>query len=88
MKQVTPRQIIERTRQLIETQKAKGFKPGWVYHQMASLAENKRQHVSAYSPMGLAESAHAIAAGTLSWKEFEEGLIDLYQQDLQYQNLI
>lgn len=84
MQQVKPQQIIKRTKQLIETQKAKGFKPGWVYHQMKNLVESKRRHVSAYSSMGLAESAHAIAAGNLS---FEEGLIDLYQQDLQYQNL-
>lgn len=88
MTQVKPHQIIERTKILIETQKAKGYKTGWVYHQMDKLVEGKRRHVSAYSPMGLAESAHAVAKGNLSLGEFQEGLKELYQQDLEYQKEI
>ena len=85
MIQVKPHQILARTKQLIETQNAKGYKASWVYHQMAKLVESKRRHVYAYSAMGLAESTHAVAAGNLSFDEFEDGLIELYEQDLQYQ---
>ena len=85
MKQVAkPQQITDKIEALIATQKSRGYKPGWVYHQM-QIAQEKAEGkgLSFYCYRGLASRALGVAKGEETLEELREVWNDDYEMHLE-----
>lgn len=90
-KDYTPEEIIQVIEQIIEIQIAKGYKTGWVYHEMTKRAEKAEANGGSFYGCGmnsddLAKYAHYIARGDNNIEDFAEMLKaewEMYQEAVQ-----
>ena len=89
MKQVArPRQIIEKIETLIATQRAKGYKPGWVYYQMQAAQERaEAKGLSFYCYRELDSRALGVAKGEENLEELREAWECDYEMHLEMEKM-
>lgn len=79
-KQIRPQQVTDRLGKIIQRQQQRGYKPGWVYHQMDKKVEQNWKHLChAYDAGQLASHALSIAKGKETLAEVEELLKDSWE---------
>lgn len=85
MKQVaTPQQITDKVKALVAIQKAKGYKPGWVYHQMqAAQEEAEAKGLSFYCYDELDSRALEVAKGEETLEALQEAWEGDYEMHLE-----
>ena len=85
MKQVAkPQQITDKIEALIATQQAKGYKTGWVYHQMEVVqAKAEAKGLSFYPYREISSRALSVAKGEETLGELRKTWDDEYEMHLE-----
>lgn len=82
-KQIRPQQITERVAQIVATQQERGYKTGWVYHQMDKKVEKMWKHLChAYDARSIPSHACEVAKGNITIDD----LIELYSDNWEIYN--
>jgi len=79
-KQIRPEQIIQRIEKLVLMQRQRGYKAGWVFHQMEDKVEANWKHLCiAYDATDLAHQAYYVASGKSTIEELSQYLEVMYE---------